>query len=61
ADTGSVLTSLEKAVQRKEPTAAYVLANPLFRYLASEPRFAKIRADFTAQQDEVRRALAAVN
>ncbi len=60
ADTGSVLTSLEKAVQRKEPTAAYVLANPLFRYLESEPRFAKIRADFTAQQDEARRALAQV-
>ncbi len=61
ADTRSVLTSLEKAVQRKEPTAAYVLAHPLFRYLASEPRFAKIRADLTAQQDEVRRALAAVS
>jgi Tfp pilus assembly protein PilF len=60
ADTGSVLTSLEKAVQRKEPSAAYVLANPLFRYLESEPRFAKIRADFTAQQDEERRALATV-
>ena len=61
ADTGSVLTSLEKAVQRKEPSAAYVLANPLFRYLASEPRFVKIQAGFTAQQEEVRRALAAIN
>ena len=61
ADTGAVLTALEKAVQRKEPTATYVLANPLFRYLASEPRFQKIRLDFTAQQDEERRALAAIN
>ena len=61
ADTNSVLTALEKAVQRKEPTAAYVLANPLFRYLGSEPRFQKVRSDFTAQQDEVRRALASVN
>jgi len=60
-DTPAVLAALEKAAQRKEPTAAYVLANPLFRYLASEPRFQKVRADFTAQQDEVRRALAAVN
>lgn len=61
ADTGNVFTSLEKAAQRKEPTAAYVLANPLFRYLANDPRFAKIRASLTAQQDEVRRALAAVS
>ena len=60
-DTNAVLSSLEKATQRKEPTAAYVLANPLFRYLASEPRFQKVRADFEAQQDETRRALAAVN
>jgi Tfp pilus assembly protein PilF len=60
-DTGAVLSALEKAAQRKEPSAAYVLANPLFRYLASEPRFAKVRADFTAQQEEARRALAAVN
>jgi tetratricopeptide (TPR) repeat protein len=60
-DTGSVLTALEKAAQRKEPTAAYVMANPLFRYLASEPRFQKVRDDLTAQQAEVRRALAGVN
>ncbi|HVG22516.1 MAG TPA: protein kinase, partial [Thermoanaerobaculia bacterium] len=59
-DTNGVLSSLEKAVQRKEPSAAYVLANPLFHYLASEPRFQKVKADFAAQQDEVRRALAAV-
>lgn len=61
ADTGNVLASLEKAVQRKEPTAAYVLANPLFRYLTNEPRFVKIRTELTAQQEEVRRALAGVN
>ncbi|MEO8382910.1 MAG: protein kinase, partial [Acidobacteriota bacterium] len=42
-DTGGVLTSLENAAKRKEPTAAYVLANPLFRYLESEPRFQKVR------------------
>lgn len=60
-DTSGVLSSLERAAQRKEPTSAYVLANPLFRYLESEPRFQKLRADLTAQQDEVRRALAVVN
>jgi Tfp pilus assembly protein PilF len=60
ADTSGVFTSLEKAVQRKEPTAAYVLAHPLFRYLANDPRFAKIRTGLTAQQDEVRKALATI-
>jgi hypothetical protein len=60
-DTGAVLSSLEKAAKRKEPSAAYVMANPLFRYLASEPRFEKLRAYLTAQQEEIRRALAAVN
>ena len=61
ADDAAVMGALEKAVQRKEPTAQYVLANPLFKYLANNPRFAKVRTDLTAHQDEVRRALAAVN
>lgn len=61
ADQPHVLESLEKAAQRKEPSAAYVLANPLFRYLANDPRFMKVRDAFTAQQDEARRALAAVS
>lgn len=60
ADSAGVLASLERASQRKEPTAAYVLANPLFRYLESEPRFQKVRELFTAQQEETRRALARV-
>jgi tetratricopeptide (TPR) repeat protein len=60
ADTPSVLASLEKAAARKEPTAAYVLAHPLFRYLASDSRYQQIRATLTAQQDEIRRALAVV-
>jgi hypothetical protein len=59
-DTPAVLTALEKAVQRKEPTAAYILANPLFRYLESEARFQKLRVQILAQQDEVRRALAVI-
>lgn len=59
ADTNSVLASLEKAAARKEPTAAYILAHPLFRYLANEPRFQKITAQLAEQQNEVRSALAA--
>jgi Tfp pilus assembly protein PilF len=59
-DTPNVFASLEKAAQRKEPTAAYVLANPLFVYLQSEPRFATLRDALTAQQAEIRTALAQV-
>jgi Tfp pilus assembly protein PilF len=58
ADTDGTLTALEKAAERKEPTAAYILANPLFRYLSSDPRFAKVRAQLVAQQEETRLALA---
>jgi tetratricopeptide (TPR) repeat protein len=57
-DTGKVLESLEKAAARKEPTAAYVLAHPLFRYLNSDPRFQKVQQSLTAQQAEIRGALA---
>jgi tetratricopeptide (TPR) repeat protein len=58
-DTAGVLQSLEKAAARHEPTAAYVLAHPLFRYLHSDPRFEKVRETLTAQQAEIRGALAA--
>ncbi|HYK06009.1 MAG TPA: protein kinase [Thermoanaerobaculia bacterium] len=57
-DTPKVLESLEKAASRKEPTAAYVLAHPLFRYLHNDPRFQKLRETLTAQQAEIRGALA---
>jgi tetratricopeptide (TPR) repeat protein len=58
SDTSGVLTALERAAQRKEPAAAYVLASPLFRYLESDARFQKVAASFTRQQEEVRGALA---
>jgi hypothetical protein len=57
-DTPKLLESLEKAAARKEPTAAYVLAHPLFRYLGSDPRFQKVQQTLTAQQAEIRGALA---
>lgn len=59
-DTTSVMASLEKAAQRKEPSAAYVLANPLFKYLENEARFATLKEQLTAQQAEFRTALAQV-
>jgi tetratricopeptide (TPR) repeat protein len=60
ADTPGVLASLEKAAQRKEPTAAYVLSHPLFRYLENDSRFQTIRETLAAQQAETRTALARV-
>jgi tetratricopeptide (TPR) repeat protein len=60
-DTPNVLEALEKAAKRKEPTAAYVLAHPLFRYLHNDARFARVRELFTAQQAEVRGAIARMN
>jgi tetratricopeptide (TPR) repeat protein len=59
-DTPGVMGALEKAAQRKEPTAAYVLASPLFRYLASEARFVKLKETLAGQQTEMRTALAQV-
>jgi len=59
-DTPGVLDALEKAAQRKEPTAAYVLAHPLYRYLESDARFQKLRETLIAQQAEIRTALAQV-
>jgi hypothetical protein len=59
-DAKGTLDALERAAARKEPTASYILANPLFRFLASDPRFAKVREALTAEQNEIRAALANV-
>jgi tetratricopeptide (TPR) repeat protein len=59
-DTPGVLEALDKAAQRKEPTAAYVLAHPLFRYLANDARFLELKTKLTEQQAEIRTALAQV-
>ena len=60
-DPPGVLAALDKAVQRKEPSAAYVIAHPLFRYLANDPRFLELKGKFTEQQAEARTALAQVH
>lgn len=60
-DTPGVLAALEKAAQRKEPTASYVLAHPLFRYLANDARFLALKVKLTEQQAEIRTALAQVH
>jgi Protein kinase domain len=57
-DAKGTLDALERAAARKEPTASYILSSPLFRFLASEPRFAKVREALTSEQNEIRAALA---
>ena len=59
-DSPAVLDALKKAVERKEPTASYILSNPLFAYLQSEADFQGLRQQLVAQQNEVRTALAGV-
>ena len=57
-DARAVNDALDRAAARKEPTASYILSSPLFRFLANEPRFAKVRESLTAEQNEIRAALA---
>ncbi len=59
-DARGVNDALDRAAARKEPTASYVLANPLFGFLQSDARFLKIREKLAAQQSEIRAALAGV-
>ena len=55
-----VLDALEKAIARKEPTSGYILASPLFTYLAQYARFQAIRQSAAAEQQDVRNALAQI-
>ena len=60
-DTQAVMTALTRASARREPTAYYILTNPLFRYLMNDPQFQGIKEALTAQDSEIRAALAQVN
>jgi predicted Zn-dependent protease len=60
-DTAKVVECLGKAAARKEPTASYILTNPLFEYLRNDAQFRQIAASLNAQQDEIRAALAQVS
>jgi hypothetical protein len=57
ADTKAVIAALENAAARREPTTSYVLTNPLFAYLASDPRFQKVRVAMATNQRDIRTAL----
>jgi tetratricopeptide (TPR) repeat protein len=57
-ENDKVLESLEKAVARKEPTANYMMHDPLFAYLARDEHFLRICQVAAAGQQEIRTALA---
>ena len=59
-DPKAAMDALQKAVGRKEPTASYILANPLFRFLQSEADYPRLHDGLVAQQNEARTALANV-
>lgn len=59
-DNPKVLDALEKAVMRKEPTASYIISDPLFAYLKADERFDKVLAAAAAGQQDVRNALAQI-
>jgi len=59
-DAPGVIAALQKAAQRKEPSAGYILASPLFRYLENDPKFVSVRDQFAKQQDETKTALLGV-
>ena len=59
--TDEVIEALERAAARKEPTSSYILTNPLFTYLRSEPRYLEVRRQLAAQQNEIRSALSQID
>jgi Tfp pilus assembly protein PilF len=59
-DVRGVNDALDHAAARKEPTASYVLSNPLFGFMQSDARFQTLREKLKVQQDEIRSALAGV-
>ena len=59
-DVNGTLESLQRAAARGEPTASYVLANPLFAFLRSDERYPKLAAELARQQAGIRAALQSV-
>jgi serine/threonine protein kinase/tetratricopeptide (TPR) repeat protein len=57
ADARGVVTNLEKALKNSEPTASYVLVDPLFGYLRSDSAFQSVRESFASQREAIKAAL----
>lgn len=53
----ALLDALQKAVSRGEPTLNYILHNPLFRFLNSDPRFQEIRTAAETEKNAINEQL----
>lgn len=60
-DVNATMESLERAATRGEPTAAYILTNPLFSFLKTDSRYGHLAGTLTRQQSEIRVALQALS
>lgn len=56
-DPDALLDALQKAVSRGEPTLNYILHNPLFRFLNSDPRFQEIRTAAETEKNAINEQL----
>ena len=52
-----VLDALNKATERSEPTHEYILSNPIFGYLSSDPRFRTVLQKIGDQRTRISAAL----
>jgi len=55
------MESLKKAVDRSEPTAAYILSNPIFRYLHTDSAWAPLSAKVGGQKSAAAARLSAMS
>ncbi|HEX3580581.1 MAG TPA: protein kinase, partial [Thermoanaerobaculia bacterium] len=59
-DAKNVIASLQRAGDRHEPTISYILADPLFSFLASDAKYQAVRSELTDRQNQLRAALAQI-
>jgi predicted Zn-dependent protease len=59
-DAHGTIEALKRAADRSEPTISYVLADPMFSFIASEAGYQQVRATLMTEQQEIRAALARI-
>lgn len=59
-DAHATIEALKRAADRREPTISYVLADPVFSFVASDSSYQQVRASLEAEQQEIRGALAQI-
>jgi N-glycosylase/DNA lyase len=54
---GQVRDALQKMVERAEPSHEYILSNPIFGYLATDPTFRSVMQAISEQRTRIAAAL----